>query len=257
MSRVEAAVNAGTDHLLQTFRQAVVEDLTLLAALHDAEPSKELLQQLTVSGFPAGLGLRLLSEPAEKALRSMREALDNLPQTLESECLNELAADYTNIYLTHGLQASPCESVWFDEEQLTHQLAMFQVRQWYQRHGLVAADWRKREDDHLVLQLQFLAHLFGTENSIESLTQAARFMDEHLLRWLGRFAHRVAARCATDYFAALALLTHAYCEELRDLLVRVSGQSRPDSEEVEAQMKPKNELVPVPVQYMPGMKPSW
>ena len=34
-------------------------------------------------------------------------------------------------------------------------------------------------------------------------------MDEHLLRWLPSFAQRVAVRCDTAYFAALALLTVA------------------------------------------------
>lgn len=80
--------------------------------------------------------------------------------------------------------------------------------------------------DHLALQLQFLAHLFAPERG-DTLAEAARFMDEHLLRWLPLFARRVAERCQTLFFAALALLTDAYCEELRDLLALILTEPRP------------------------------
>ena len=40
---------------------------------------------------------------------------------------DELAADFAAIYLTHGLSASPYESVWLDEEGLAMQGPMFQT----------------------------------------------------------------------------------------------------------------------------------
>jgi TorA maturation chaperone TorD len=186
----------------------------------------------------------------------MRYAVKRLPYEADGEVLDEIAADYAAIYLNHSIQASPYESVWFDEENLVRQASMFQVREWYRRYDLAAPDWRNRADDHLTLQLQFLAHLFELGQSDETFREVAQFMDEHLLRWIGSFAERVASRCDTPFFAGLALLTAVYCEELRDVLVEVLGQPRPSAQEIEARMKPRVEPATVPLKFMPGVGPT-
>ncbi len=243
--------------LLTQFRSAVVQDLTMLAVLHDAEPDQALISSLKDTDFPCGLGLKLESEPGREALSLMAEAVKSLPEPTGREYLDELACDYADIYLTHAYQASPDESVWIDEEHLEHQEPMFQVREFYRRHGLAAPNWRKRADDHLVLQLQFLVHMFDPEKSTDELQEAARFMDEHLLRWVMRFAKRVASRCRTTYFAGVALLTAGYCEELRDVLIKILGEPRATPEEIKERLKPEQKAREISVQYMPGMGPSW
>ena len=52
---------------------------------------------------------------------------------------DDLDADFAGIYLTHALRASPCESVWLDEENLMMQGPSFAVRDCYRRHGLSVA----------------------------------------------------------------------------------------------------------------------
>ena len=249
--------HSGDEDLLSQFRTAVMQDLTMLAVLHDAEPDETLIGALKDSDFPHGLGLKLESQMGREALILMADAVQALPETVDSSTLDELASDYADIYLTHAYQASPDESVWIDEEHLEHQEPMFQVREYYRRHGLAAPDWRKRPDDHIVLQLQFISHMLSPEKSDQGLREAARFMDEHLLRWLTRFANRVASRCRTAYCAGVALLTAGYCEELRDVLTQILGEPRPTPEEVEERLTPKRKSVEMPVKFMPGMGPSW
>ena len=70
------------------------------------------------------------------------------------------------------------------------------------------------------------------------------------------FAQRVASRCDTAYFAAAALLTGAYCEELRDLLAEVLDEPRPSVEEIDERMKPRHQTEAVPVSFMPGIGPA-
>ncbi len=245
---------------LRRFSSAVSEDLGALALLHDAEPDGELVASLRDEGFPASLGLKLNSEAGAQAMSLMARAISEMPVPLDSGAADELAADYADIYLIQSLRASPYESVWLDEEQLERQQPMFEVRECYRRHGLAAGDWRNRADDHIVLQLQFLAILFGTEKSPVSsarLVEAARFMDEHLLRWLGQFCERVEARCATPFFAGVAALTGAYCEELREVLVRILDEPRPSAEAIEARMRPRRVTrVEVAMPYVPGMGPT-
>ena len=84
-------------------------------------------------------------------------------------------------------------------------------------------------------------------------------MDEHLLRWIDRFADQVAARCATPYFAGVAALTAAYVDELRDLLAEILEEPRPSAEEIEARMQPEKPATAcgAPAPYVPGAGPGW
>ena len=244
---------------LGDFCAAVAQDLMQLAVLHDSEANIPLIQSLKQTGFPNTLGLRLQSKDARDAMTLVEQALAEMPDPLDEQDTDELAVDYAAIYLTHTYRASPNESVWIDEEHLERQQSMFEVREYYRRYGLGAADWRKRADDHLVLQLQFLAHLFGEKQQDEAFTTAARFMDEHLLRWLMPFANRVAGRCATPFYAGINMLTGVYCEELRDLLADILGERRPTADETEVRMQQDKPVsVEVPLTFIPGAGgPSW
>jgi TorA maturation chaperone TorD len=165
------------------------------------------------------------------------------------------------VYLTHGLRASPCESVWLDEDGLVMQAAMFELRDWYARHGLAVQDWRLRSDDHLVHQLQFAVHLLAPEEGEGAdLAEVAHFLDDHLLLWIDRFAERVAARCQTRFYAGLALLTSAWLDEFRDLLVDLAQIPRPTAEELDARRRPRPAVsvaVPPPSAFVPGSGPVW
>ena len=240
---------------LRDFCAAVAQDLTQLAVLHDAEADNPLIQSLKQTGFPSALGLRLQSNSARDAMALVEQALAEMPDSPDEQYTDELAVDYAGIYLTHTYRASPNESVWIDEEHLERQQSMFEVREYYHRHGLGAANWRMRADDHLVLQLQFLAHLFGEGQRNEVFTTAARFMDDHLLRWLLPFA----SRCETPFYAGINMLTGVYCEELRDLLAEILGERRPTPDEIEARMQPNKPVsVEVPITFVPGAGgPSW
>jgi len=250
------AETAVTSDPLAELRTTVAEDLLLLSTLHDVEPGKELLSLLRKDGFLQALGLRLRSEKGLNSLEFFDHTLKSLPDNIDSETMDELAADYASIYLNYGIKASPEESVWLDEENLVCQNSMFQVRSCYERHGLGVEDWRIRPDDHLVLELQFIQFLFETGSDEECLREVAQFMDEHLLRWLMQFATRVSTRCETAYFAGTALVTAHYCEELRDLLATILEEPRPTPEEIDERMQPLRPVEEVPQQYVPGIGPA-
>jgi TorA maturation chaperone TorD len=210
--------------LLHDWRQAVSQDLTVLALLHHEEVSAAQLDALRHNQFPYSLGLSLSESRSQDCCQLMHTALSELPTPITPEVLDELAADFAAIYLTHKYHASPCESVWLDEEGLMRQAPMFEIRQWYQRYELSIADWRHRPEDHLVYQLQFISHLLKLDDEPATLQTCAQFLDDHLLQWLHSFAQRVAQYAETAYYAALALLTQAYITELRALLALITAQ---------------------------------
>lgn len=253
-----AAQNRSADRNsgLRGFFNIVAEDLRMLSALHAEEPNSYLIRVLRDEQFPDGLGLKFTSEVGLQACEVVAETLKLLPEVPDRKVLDDLAADYASIYLNHRIKASPEESVWIDEENLTHQESMFQVREWYAQYGMSASDWRIRPDDHLALELEFISLMLSEEVDHQRLREVARFMDEHLLRWLMSFAERVAARCDTSYFAGIAMLTGGYCEELRDLIADVLDEPRLSKEEIDERMKPARSTEPVPVAFVPGVGPA-
>lgn len=246
------------NRVVSDFCQMVSGDLAFLAFLHNSEPDDAVLSILREEKIQDFLGIYLKQEDSQSALAFFDHVMTSMPRPISVDYLDKLAVDFASIYLNHNIHASPLESVWIDDDNLMCQQPMFEIRAWYEKYQLEVKDWRQRPDDHLVNQLHFLEILFSKAKSEkELLAQAACFMDEHLLRWINSFATRVAKRCDTEFFAALALLTAAYCEELRELLVQILGQDRPSQEEIEQRMKPApKQFEDVPMQYMPGMGPA-
>lgn len=238
------------------FADALADDAESLAALHDREPDAGMIDALRHVGFPANLGLLPGNERAEDAWRFMAAAVAELPEAPDAATLDELATEYAAIYLTGAYGASPCESVWLDDERLVCQAPMFALRDLYAKAGLAGADWRTRPDDHLVLQLLYVAHALREANDDDDRRALAAMLDEHLLRWLPDFAARVAARAALPFHAGLAALTAAWCDGLRDALAGILGEPRPSAGQIAARTaKPQPEAVPL--SYLPGMGPSW
>ncbi len=134
---------------------------------------------------------------------------------------------------------------------------MFDVNAWYKRHNLVSQDWAKRSGDHLVVELRFAAFLFAQAKGRDDLAEAARFLDEHLLRWTHLFTHRVAAETPLAYYAAAALLTEAYLEELRNHLETAANLPRLAPPAPVKSAKPVLTCADEVRPYVPGAAPSW
>jgi putative dimethyl sulfoxide reductase chaperone len=243
--------------LIAAFRRAVADDLTMLAVLLDKELSAEILQELIKIDFPNNIGLKLQNEHSLYAVELVSKAIATFPAELDAAFMDSLAADYAAIFLNGSLKTSPYESVWLSEEGITHQDAMFETRDWYAKFDLAAENWRIRADDHLILQINFISHLMLLDEDNNTLTETARFMDEHILRWVSKFAGLIVDRCSTPLYAGLAWLTAQYLEELRDMLATILEQPRPTAAEIEQRMNATKSAKPqeFPVKFMPGYEP--
>lgn len=237
--------------------QAYADDLRLLARLHGTELTAELLDALHASDFPAVLALRHDSADGEQVAALMADALDEWTGRAPTESLDALHADFAAIYLNHAYEVSPLECVWLDPEGLILQEPTFEIRRWYAHYGLRAPDWRRQPDDHLAHQLQFVAHLLA--HPLEhGPKDAAAFMDHHVLRWIEPFAARVAARCQTRFYAALAVLTAVLLGSLRRELERLAGMARIELEPIEEERRRRREEAQrQAARFVPGAGPSW
>jgi len=238
----------------------LAEDVSTLAILQDRELSPAVLAGLKDLKFPGNLGLLPTDDMSRKAFRMMQEVVASFPAAPDAAFMDDLAADFAAIYLTGALSASPYESYWLSDDHLICQDAMFDMRTLYAAAGLAVPDWRMRPDDHLVFQLQFLAHLLAKADKDDDWRSLATFLDYHLLRWLPDFTGRVVSRCDTPFYAALALLTDVWCQQLRGLIVQHLGEARLTAEAIEEQLSSRRiaEVKEVPIHFVPGgAGPSW
>ncbi len=234
-------------------RNALVEDLDQLIRLHDHELDAETLAALRTADFPGGLALSAADADGATAYANMAAALR------EDPTLDELAADYAAIYLNNSCGASPYESVWLSDEHLACERPMFELREIYAAAGWQVGDWRRRFDDHLVLQLQYLRRVLAT--AAVDPEQLANFIDEHIGYWLPDWGQRVASHCGTRFYAALAELTWVWLLRFRELLGEIHDLPLPSRERMGEKISRKlalDKAEVAPIRFMPGVqRPSW
>lgn len=124
--------------------------------------------------------------------------------------------------------APPWESVYFSERRLIFQKETYDVRDWYASFGLQAECKNREPDDHIGLEMVFLANLAtqalrsleaGDDNGAERYIQAQRdFLSRHPLRWGPAWANLVMQNAATDFYRGIALLLHGALIAAADLL---------------------------------------
>ncbi|MFB2594534.1 molecular chaperone [Paracoccus sp. p4-l81] len=235
---------------------AGAEALAILIRLHDREVDQDLIDALRQMDAGGLFQAMLTGQDGNLAARAFAEALAMLPDRLDDATLDQLAVDFADIYLNHGLRISPNGSVWLTEDQLERQLPMFEVREWYDHYGVSVPNWRIRSDDHIVHELEFVAHLLR-QGTAPAAVDAGRFLDRHVLPWVPEFGRRVAKRAAQPLTATTGLLTAMYLDALREMIAAITGvprgpvEQRPDE-------KPVRQAEPLEnAAYVPGMSVSW
>ena len=143
--------------------------------------------------------------------------------------LQELQVDYTNLFTgMRKIPVAPWESVYFSEERLVFQEQTMDVRAWYRRFGLEVINLKKEPDDHIGLELIFVAHLArlglaaleaGAAAEFEQLLAAQRdFLAKHLFLWAPLWCEQISEYARTDFYRGLALVIRGALIELSQLL---------------------------------------
>lgn len=119
------------------------------------------------------------------------------------------------------------ESVYFNENRLVFQKQTLQVREWYARFGLQIERFNHEPDDHIGLELSFIAHLASRALAVaeadpkcfgEFVEAQREFLTEHLLRWGPAWTRLVLQHAETDFYRGVAHLTHGALLAAADVL---------------------------------------
>lgn len=125
--------------------------------------------------------------------------------------------DFARLFIgPERLKAPPWESVHRSREGLLFDAETLQVRQWYSRYGLEAPRLNREPDDHIGLELEFLATL--AERALTALEEdrpddardlvAAHqaFLREHVLAWAPALMDLIRENAGTSFLRGVAEL---------------------------------------------------
>jgi TorA maturation chaperone TorD len=191
-----------------------VESITILLAgraamyrvlqnLFGNEPSDAMLEQLTSSDTKVVFELFAPeADGFEVALTKLSAAALSAP---DAEVIEHLRDDFMHLFVGPGaMEAAPWESLYSGREQALFQPSTLEVRKAFVAQGFIPQSYPAVADDHLALELDFMARLAeraetefergGGERTNELLAASEEFLQQHLLVWVPRFVE--ALHCA-------------------------------------------------------------
>ncbi len=186
----------------------------LLATLYRQEVTSDLLQQIKdpqFLGVLADLGFDVMKEFLLKP---------------EKEQLEDLAVEYSRLFLGPGKHVSPHESVHHKREDgqwgKLWGASTAEVKQFIEATGLGYSDDFKGLPDHITVEFEFMQQLTLREEQAwkeEDSDKAAacrnvekKFIEEHLIRWIPVFCEKVIQDSQLPFYRSFAELTKNFIE---------------------------------------------
>jgi TorA maturation chaperone TorD len=184
----------------------------LLATVYRQEITSDLLQQINdpeFIGVLSDLGL---------------EGIGDFLQNPENELLEDLAIEYTRLFLGPGKHVSPHESVHHQRDDgqwgKLWGASTAEVKKFIETTGLGYSDDFKGMPDHITVELEFMQQLTLREEQAwkeEDADKAAafrnvekKFLEEHLICWIPSFCEQVIQEAELPFYRSFAELTKRF-----------------------------------------------
>ncbi len=221
----------------------------LLSRLYAREVDEKLLEELKAAALSGELARRFeaLANLDERIGRGLDLILGYLRSSAgrdRKEVLLELAAEYASLFLgVKGVPPHPSESSYMSVDHLMYQEQRDQVVEFYREFGVDKVKEFREPEDHVALELSFMSYLIGRaieEQEKGNLGEARRLLDaqgrflrDHLLKWVPKFAEDVVSNAEVDFYKGLGYLTEGFLEldsrsldEVVDLLASAGAPKR-------------------------------
>jgi TorA maturation chaperone TorD len=214
---MEKKITSADDLTTKLFGEVLL--LQLLARGLYYEPDRAWLQGLIAEQVFAEAPFGAEQPEIKRGLEVLQKWSEEQAGGISDQSFLDLKLDYTRLFIgLDFLPTAPWESVYFNRERLVFQEQTIQVREWYSQFGLQAEKLNKEPDDHIGLEMLFIAHLASlalqaiekaNQESLTGILQAQHdFLAEHPLRWIPGWAKLVEQHAETDFYRGLAHLTH-------------------------------------------------
>ncbi len=227
-----------TDLLLS----ARVAAYRMMQALFGREPQADVVASLASPEF-AQVVCAFCDEDANGA----ESGAEDLPARVEAlqaaagrcadggeTALSSLADGYARLFVgPRRPEAAPWESAYVGEDDTLFQPCTITVRKAYVAEGLIPAKYPRIADDHLAIELGFLASLGeraqaayeagDVEVLAANVASSQAFLDEHLLRWLPELCDALENATRSDVYAEAGRVLEAFAQADRRFLDEVTA----------------------------------
>ena len=164
-----------------------------------------------------------------QGLALMEQWSQDIQGRLTSDIITDLKAEHTRLFTgLLKIPVAPWESVFFTEERLVFQKQTQDVRDWYRRYGMAVNNEYKEPEDHIGLELTFIAHLakiglaaLATQNEVDfegALAAQRDFATKHLFLWAPLWCSLIQKHAQTDFYRGLAQIVDGALIELAAVL---------------------------------------
>ena len=180
----------------------------LLGSLLYNEPSVEVINALKKDSVFTELPYAQDNELARKG----QAQLNRWSESGSNDSLTDEAREvYISLLVGLGkVLAAPWGSVYMDEDRLLFGEDTLGVRQYYEHYGMMVKQKYKEPDDHIGLELEFLAYLFE-KNEAEA---AVKFAERYISPWIFKWNDDVQKYAKTAYYKGIANMATAGIEVL-------------------------------------------
>jgi len=209
-----------------------------LGRLYRVEVDRDLLNHMQGMSFPA--------ESSDAELGKGYRMLEGYLQKPWEDPITDLAVDFAKIFLGAGMintyAAYPYESVYTSPKRLVMQDARDQVLTLYRGKGLDISNAMDCPEDHISLELGFMAHLcleIQKALNVQDLSavfvllkEQLNFLLRHLLNWVPAFCADIEKYAETAFYKAVAQITGGYLRLERILLEDLVAEIDPGTHPV-------------------------
>ena len=144
-------------------------------------------------------------ELAERCLESMRQA------AAESD-REELLWEYRRLFVGPAARpAPPWGSVYMDRDSVVFGVTEIELARWMREKGLARQTDEKVPEDHIGLMLAQMAYLARVRPEL-----LQEYLEKHLMTWSHHFLGLLADATSNPFYHALAILTDASLEGLKE-----------------------------------------
>lgn len=199
----------------------------LLGRLLVEEVSEEQLTCLAEENVFEESPLLHPSKTFTRGLSTMREWMRSYPASSRADACHDLGNDYLSLFIgVPAPLAPPWESSYFNDKGMTFQDEMLEVRACYKRFGVRNGKMNTEPDDHVGLELMFLAHVayeaaraLGEDDkaSAEHALDAYRgFLADHALCWMPAWAGFTNEFARSEFYRGISLMVRGALESVAD-----------------------------------------
>jgi TorA maturation chaperone TorD len=197
----------------------------LLGKILYTYPERGWMLSLASEDVFAEIPFQIDGSEQETGVDLLREWTRQSRHGLSDADFDAIRSDYTRLFIGPARPlAPPWESVSLSVSGLTFQEETLEVRRWYARQGLQFEKLHKEPDDHIGIELAFIAHLAGLAvRAIEDADEAAfnqavaahmGFLTEHLLHWGPEWSRLMVDSAVTEFYQGIGRLTQSTLAEL-------------------------------------------